>query len=253
MTGSLPRGLGWRMLLRSFLAQASWNFRGMQNLGYFFVSWPALARRGLGAAETARLAARNLRLFNTHPYFLGLVAATLAREEQGGASEELADGLKRSLMCVLGSVGDEFFWATLRPFAALVALPAALAGHSWAPLALLAVYNVPHLGVRAWGVFAGLGRGRDVASALNRQPLSRAVPLLTAGCGVLAGFVVALAASRAAWGLVPGSALGSVAAAALVLAGLVLAQTRGLSQVRLLGLLSGAAAVAGAVRVGLGP
>jgi PTS system mannose-specific IID component len=253
VSAAADRLLAGRMLLRSLLVQSSWNFRGMQNLGYFFVSWPALSRRGLDRAETTRLALRNLRLFNTHPYFAGLVAATVAREEQGGAAEDATDNLRRSLMCVLGSVGDEFFWATLRPLAALAALPAALAGRAWAPLALLAVYNVPHFGVRAWGVFAGLAHGRGIAAALNRRVLSRAVPVLTAAGAVLGGCTVGLAAASPAWSLLPGRALAAVCAAGLVLAALVVAQVRGVSQTRLLGLLATAAVVAGAVRVGFAP
>ena len=253
MSGLAHGFVGWRMLLRSLLVQASWNYRGMQNLGYFFVTWPALSRRGLGAAETGRLATRNLRLFNTHPYLAGLVAATVSREELVGATEEATDNLRRSLMCVLGSVGDEFFWATLRPLAALLGIAAALAGRAWAPLALLALYNVPHLAVRVWGVFAGLERGTGVVAALNKRLLSRAVPALTACGGILAGVVVGLAAAQPAWSLVPGRTLAAVAAAALVLAALVVAQVRGLTQTRLLALLAAAAFLAGALRVGLAP
>ena len=46
--------LGWRIFLRSLLVQSSWNFAGLQNLGFFFMTWPALTRRRLTAPELAR-------------------------------------------------------------------------------------------------------------------------------------------------------------------------------------------------------
>jgi len=241
--------LGWRIFLRSLLVQSSWNFSGMQNLGYFFMTWPALSRRGLSAPELREAGLRHLRQFNTHPYLAGLVAATVVRSEQYGQTEEGTEELKRSLMCALGAVGDEFFWATLRPFAAIVALPAAIAGFAWAPLILLAVFNVPHLTVRLWGIRVGLARGSGIVEMLQRRPFSRALPALGTATTALIGFLVGSGASDRFWGLIPGHGLLSAAAAAAVFALLLTLQFRGLGQGRLLAYLSAVTAVAGAVFV----
>jgi len=245
--------LAWSIFVRSLLVQASWNFKGMQNLGYFLMCQPALARRRLAPPERAQTALVQLRLFNTHPYFSGLVAATVMREEQDGADGEQTEGLKRSLMCILGSVGDEFFWATLRPLAAIAALPAAMAGWAWAPLVLFGLYNVPHLGVRAWGILAGLSRGRGIVEALQRRPLSRAIPALAAATTTLSGFIVGVSAADRSWGLVPGAGAYAIAASLAVFAALATLQVRGCSQGRLLAMLSAAATVAAAYRVVLAP
>jgi len=241
--------LGWRIFLRSLLVQSSWNFAGLQNLGFFYMTWPALARRHLTAAELAHAVSRHLGNFNTHPYFAGLVAATVIRNEESGGTDEALEGLKRSLMCTLGAVGDEFFWATLRPFAAVVALPAALAGIVWAPLLMLAVYNVPHFGVRAWGIRAGLGGGGGVVEMLRRLPLSRAQPALGTATAILVGFLVGAAAFDRTWGLLPGHGLVSIGVAVSVFLLLLAIQSRGLGQGRLLAFLSALAALAGVVLV----
>ena len=241
--------LGWRIFLRSLLVQSSWNFAGLQNLGFFFMTWPALASRRLPAPEQTRAGLRHLRTFNTHPYFAGLVAAAVIRHEESGGSEEAGEGLKRSLMSALGAVGDEFFWATLRPLAAVVALPAAIAGAPWAPLIMLGVYNVPHFGVRARGIAVGLGGGGGVVEMLRRRSLSRALPVLGASTAVLVGFLVGAAASDRTWGLYPGHGLVSVGVAVggfMVLLGL---QAWGLGQGRLLACFAALAALAGVVRV----
>jgi len=241
--------LGWRIFLRSLLVQSSWNFSGLQNLGFFFMTWPALARRRLPAPELERARVRHLRNFNTHPYFAGLVAAAVIRNEESGGSDEAVEGLKRSLMCALGAVGDEFFWATLRPFAAVIALPAALAGAVWAPLLMLAVYNVPHFSVRVWGIRAGLGGGGGVVEMLQRRPFSRALPALGVATAVLTGFLVGAAAFDRTWGLLPGHGLVSIGVAVSVFMLLLAIQSWGLGQGRLLAGLSALAALVGVVRV----
>ena len=237
--------LGWRIFLRGLLVQSSWNFVGMQNLGFFFMTWPALARRRLPAQELTRAGVRHLQNFNTHPYFAGLVAAAVIRNEESGGSDEAVEGLKRSLMCALGAVGDEFFWATLRPFAAVVALPAAFAGAIWAPLLMLAVYNIPHFSVRVWGIRAGLGRGGGVLEMLQRRPLSRALPALGAATAALSGFLVGAAASDRTWGLLPGHGLLSAGVPVAVFLLLLVIQSRGFGQGRLLACLSALSALAG--------
>jgi PTS system mannose-specific IID component len=245
----MATALGPRIFLRSLLVQASWNFAGLQNLGFFFMTWPALARRRLPAEQTRSVALRSLRNFNTHPYFAGLVAATVIKHEREGGSDESVEALKRSLMSAFGAVGDDFFWATLRPFSAVAALPAALAGAVWAPLIMIALYDVPHLGVRAWGIRTGFGGGSGVVEMLRRQPLSRALPVLGAGTTGLAGFLVGASASDRVWGLLPGHGSLSIAAAVAAFALLLLAQSWGLAQGRLLACLAAVAALAGVLRV----
>ena len=173
------------------------------------------------------------------------MAAAVIREEESGGADDAVEGFKRSLMSALGAVGDEFFWATLRPFAAVAALPAALAGAAWAPLLMLAIYNVPHFGVRIWGIHAGLRGGSGIASALQRRPLARALPALGAATAALTGFIVGAAASDRSWGLLPGGGLLAVGASVAAFLALLAIQIRGVRQGRLLAGCSALAALAG--------
>lgn len=247
-------GAAWAIFLRGLLVQASWSFERMQGPGFFLMSWPALRRRHAGdAAALARAGAGRLRHFNTHPYFAGLVAATVAREEEQGREPAQTEELARALSSALAAIGDAFFWAHLRPLAALAALPFALAGRWWAPLVLLALYGVPHVGVRAWGAVAGLARGRGVLAALQRAPLTRAVPALGVALAVLAGFLAGALAGRPGWALLPGNLPGSAAGAAATLAAGVALLGRGVPPQRLLGGAVAAAAAGGVFLVVLGP
>jgi mannose/fructose/N-acetylgalactosamine-specific phosphotransferase system component IID len=229
--------------------QSSWNYAGLQNLGFYFMTWPALARTTLPAPEVRRVALSRLRNFNTHPYFAGLVAAAVIRHERDGGSEESAEGLKRSLMSALGAIGDEFFWGVLRPLAALLALPAALAGALWAPLVMLAVFNIPHLWVRAWGISAALAGQGGVLAMLRRQPLTRSLPALGVATGLAAGFLLGALCVDSAWGLFPGHGFASAGVSAAAFLALLSLLKLGLAQGRLLALLCAAAALLGLAQV----
>lgn len=202
----ISRLLQAKMLLRSLFVQSCWNFERLQNLGFALIVYPAA-----GASE------RHMGYFNTHPYFAGLVAAAVAAEEGGPLDEgRFLDDLKRSLMSTLGSVGDSFFWAALRPLAALMAVLPALFGLAWAPLVLLIVYNGIHLSVRWWGIGAGLGYGCHVITLLEKLPLLRLTPFLCTLGTLAAGAAAGIAAVHPAWRPLPASAPLSVFTALIV-------------------------------------
>lgn len=198
-----PLGLGLRVrvLLRSLLLQAGWNFERLQNLGFAWCLEPAL--RQLYPDPAARSAAlrRHLELFNTHPYMAGYVlGAVLRAEEQAAAGK--GDGrevsaLKAGLAPGLAAVGDAFFWATLRPAAAVMAVAWLwLAPRPWdqaAPLVFLAIYNLPGLWLRLHSLEAGYAKGAEVAAhvaGLRLPAVTEGLRLAAlAAVGGLAGLV----------------------------------------------------------------
>ena len=248
-------GLRISMFLRSFLVQASWNFERLQNLGFAFLIYPALCRRyPPHSDELARAYVRNLEFFNTHPYFAGLVAAAIAGEEGGeGDEDSFLSDLKRSLMSSLGSVGDAFFWAVLRPLSALFALVPALFGLWWAPLVFLSIFNLPHVALRWWGVSQGLRRGCLVVQSIERLNLPRIVPALSLVMAGMIGFVAAVASLHPRWAPVDhGSALSFAAGPAVFLAAAAL-NLRGLSPTKIVLGLGLAICAGGLVTGGAGP
>lgn len=217
------KGLQAQIFLRSLYVQSSWNFERLQNLGFAFMSYPVLADKyGSGTEELGRSLKRHLDFFNTNPYFAGLVAASVAREDGGDLdSGSFITDLKRSLMSTMGSIGDGFFWATLRPLAALAALVPAIFGFWWAPLVLLTLFNIPHLWLRWWGIGVGLQQGSRVIGSIEALGLQRKAAMLAPAAALFAGLCAGAAAGRPDWAPVPGSTvLSAAAAAALLLAGM---------------------------------
>lgn len=180
------------VLLRSFLVQASWNFRGMQNLGFATMTLPALralARRR-GEALDPEEAAAQASFFNTHPYLAGSVAAMVVglRERTPGAEEfrEASEEAREVFMGPLGALGDDFFWAALRPLAGAAGVILAMAGRPVLGVAVFfCLYNLFHLKVRWLAVRRAWDGPESLLSWLAREDFPRKAELARRGALLL--------------------------------------------------------------------
>jgi PTS system mannose-specific IID component len=205
---ALLRGCG-----RSFLHQASWNFERMQNLGFCYQLLPGL-RRLYGAAPPAEVLLRYTAYFNTHPFLAPWVAGTTLRlEEQrlAGATPPVEGvDFQQMVMAPYAAIGDALFWGALRPLAAVVGLFLAVQGIAWAPLVMLALFNVPHLLCRCCGWLLGYLQEVHSAATLQRLRLPDVAIWLKEGAIILLGVLCAMLAVRGCehqeldvlWGLV---------------------------------------------------
>jgi len=156
-------------------------------------------------------------------------------------------------MSSLGSVGDAFFWAVLRPLSALFALVPALFGLWWAPLVLLSFFNLPHVALRWWGVSQGLRRGCLVIQSIERLNLPRIVPALSLVLAVMIGFVAAVASLHPRWAPVAGGSTLSLAAGPAIFLAAAVLNLRGLSPTKIVLGLASAILVGGLFTGGTGP
>ncbi|MFA5161998.1 MAG: PTS system mannose/fructose/sorbose family transporter subunit IID [Elusimicrobiales bacterium] len=123
----MDAGIKRKIFLRSFLIQAGWNDQRMQNMGFAFAIYPALAALYKGRELCAGMK-RHLGFFNTHPFMAGFALGLAARlEEQGALSGQPHDtarveAIKSAVAPPLGAIGDRFFWAALRPASLSISL-----------------------------------------------------------------------------------------------------------------------------------
>lgn len=216
----LPRGIRRKMVLRSFLAQGSWNYETLLGTGFAFMLLPALRHIYREDPDALRSAiARHSGLFNSHPYLITIAAGAVARLESEGEPPELVERFKTAIRGSLGSIGDQLIWLSWRPAVALLAVGMLLLGLPWwiAVLAFLVVYNSLHLWLRSWGMRIGLEEGLGVGRVLRDAPLRRWGKRAADAGAVLSGLCVALAVSRAGEGAVELAIASTAAAAALVL------------------------------------
>ena len=78
----ISNGALLRMFWRSLFLQASWNPRGMQNLGFAYAMGPALDELYPDPAARAKATARHLEFFNCQPYMAAAILGGAARVEE---------------------------------------------------------------------------------------------------------------------------------------------------------------------------
>lgn len=194
-TADAPAITRWvllRVLWRSFFFLAVANYQRMQNVGFGYAMLPALRRLYRGDALRAAMA-RHLQFFNSHPYMAGLVLGAAIRIEEdiarGDCTPERVTRFKTQMMGPLAAIGDSFFWTSLRPLGATIAIAGVLSGLLWAPLAFLLIYNLCHFAVRAYGLFAGYARAEQIVIDVNKLGLVRLADWAHVATGALLGAI----------------------------------------------------------------
>lgn len=170
----LPAGVLARVLLRSFLLQASWNFERLQSVGVLYAMAPAL-RFFYRGEELIAAGKRHLEYFNTHPFMaspvLGAILDLEQRRSRGEAQDVGVQDFKRMVMAPYAAIGDAFFWGGIRPLAAGITLFFAFKGFLWAPVVYLTLFNLPHLWFRFFGLLRGYSLGLRIVEIIQRQRL----------------------------------------------------------------------------------
>ena len=153
-----------KIFFSSLFIQASFNYRGMQNLGLAFSLLP-LAKQLQG--DKARLGAfltRHLQLFNTHPYLSAPIIGSVVRMERDALETDINGtavlNLKNALAGPYAALGDSFFWGAMKPLSAVFSVLLACQSSLLAPAALLLLYDPVHLWVRIGGFMEGY-RGKN--------------------------------------------------------------------------------------------
>lgn len=196
-SSQIKRGARILIAVRTWLLEASWNNRGMQNLGFCFSILPGLKKLYSGKALLSALK-RHLAVFNTNPHFSGFVAGAILQQEaqagtDTGPEASKLERAKAMLGGAFGAVGDDLMWASLKPFLGALAVFLLIMGHWWAFLWFVIFFSVAGLAFRLIGVergLKGIGAVQEYLSKAKPKALARmlkrsAVTLLGAILGVL--------------------------------------------------------------------
>jgi len=184
-----------RVFLRSFAIQGSWNFETLVGYGFAYAMLPVLrAVYRDRPDELARAVGRHARLFNSHPYLSPLALGAVARLEVEGKSPDVIERFKAAVRGALGGLGDRLVWAGWRPVCILASIALLMLGAPWwaVVVGFLVVYNVAHVGLRAWAFRLGWEESTRVASTLRsswiwdaERALRALGPALLGVCAVL--------------------------------------------------------------------
>jgi mannose/fructose/N-acetylgalactosamine-specific phosphotransferase system component IID len=191
---------GFRLLT----VQACFNYERMIGVGVGYASEPLLRALPDGVDGDRYRAAmvRATRYFNAHPYLVGLAAGALARAEHDDVPGPQVERLRTALVGPLGAVGDRLVWAGTLPAASAVGLAISTDARAGVgALAMLGLYNVPHVLLRVWGLVAGWRNGTRVGRALASPLLSGALRVIGPVAALAIGFAIPLVAVRLVGGL----------------------------------------------------
>ena len=125
-----------RIFLRTYMVGATFNTKGMQNVGLAYIMEPGL--RSLYAADPAalkRARGRYLKHYNTHPYWTPLLAGIFLSMERkisvGLLPADILPKLRSTTVYTLSALGDSFFGGSFLVLWALVGANLAVAERVW--------------------------------------------------------------------------------------------------------------------------
>lgn len=165
------------VLIRSFFIQSVWNYKSLLSLGFCFSMLPMA--KFLYKNDKDKINAfikRHLGFINGHPFFLSFaLGVTMRLEEeikQGNGDEEKLVKFKEALIGPLGAIGDQIFWASVKPATfTLGVLGFFLIENINLRLTFLCVlailYNAPHLYIRVVGIIKGYQEGFSIFKYLK--------------------------------------------------------------------------------------
>ena len=191
---------------RTFFLQTVWNFERYLNYGFALVLLPVLRKIHDDPEERSRALVRHLEYFNTHPYMASFVLGAVIRMEEEKQQlprarqkqkEEEISALKVGMMGPIAGMGDNLFWATIRPYCALLGVVLVLTkafpmqGQYWiVPVIFLAMFNIAHLGVRWNGFRQGYKRGDQVVLTLRQYGFQKVIRGLRIASILLLGVLI---------------------------------------------------------------
>lgn len=167
------------IFLRSFFIQLGWNFKSLLSIGLCFAIVPVAKRVCANEDETKQFFKRHLNFFNAHPYFASYALGSIARMEEeralkGDITTDQIEHFKNAIIGPLGAVGDQYFWAAVKPSAILigmlgVAVSTTLRMKMVSLVGMLLVYNIPHLYVRIRGLIHGYHQSFSIYKRLKME------------------------------------------------------------------------------------
>lgn len=164
-----------RSFLRTYLVMASYNTRGLQNIGLIYAMEPGLAAIYGPTRELVAARKRYLKHYNTHPFWTPLLVGLFLTLEydiaRGLFPAEAFGKLKTTVVYTLSAIGDAFFGGSLLAFWGLTVSCLVLAGHPEVALWLGLVLFLALQAFKLATFVLGFRRGFKVLKLVKRLDL----------------------------------------------------------------------------------
>ncbi len=187
------------VFLRSFFIQLGWNFKSLLSIGLCFAIVPVAKRVCITEEEYKQFFKRHLNFFNAHPFFASYALGSIARMEEeralkGDVTTDQIEHFKNAIIGPLGAVGDQYFWAAVKPSAILIGMLGVAIAHTVplkmaALVVMLLIYNIPHLYVRIRGLIYGYRQSVSIYKRLKMERFGKVRALYLSAGAFAIGFI----------------------------------------------------------------
>ncbi|GLQ75706.1 PTS N-acetylgalactosamine transporter subunit IID [Vibrio penaeicida] len=137
-----------KMVWRSLLLQASFNFERMQAAGWLYGLIPALKKIHTNKADLSKAMQGHMGFFNTHPFLVTFVMGIVLAMERSKQNINSIQSTKIAVGAPMGGIGDAMFWLTLLPICGGIGADLALQGSIMGAVFFMVLFNVVHFGLR---------------------------------------------------------------------------------------------------------
>lgn len=161
-----------KMVWRSLLLQASFNYERMQSAGWLYGLAPGLKKIHKNKEDLSKSMKMHMEFFNTHPFLVTIIMGIVIAMEEAKESIDSIRGLKVAMMGPLGGIGDAIFWLTLLPISAGIGAALAIDGNVAGPIIFLIMFNVVHFVLRFGLMHYGYKMGTSAIVKLKEHTQS---------------------------------------------------------------------------------
>ncbi|WP_282171526.1 PTS system mannose/fructose/sorbose family transporter subunit IID [Cytobacillus firmus] len=182
-----------KMVWRSLLLQASFNYERMQAAGWLYSILPGLKKVHKNKHDLSESMKSHMEFFNTHPFLVNIIMGIVLAMEERKQNRNTIRAIRVAMMGPLGGIGDALFWLTLLPICVGIGASLGADGNPIGALVFLIIFNVVHFGLRFGLMRYGYHAGTNAISSLkeNTKKVSHAASIvgLTVVGGLIASFV----------------------------------------------------------------
>lgn len=170
--GQIRKSDLFKVLLRSFYIQSTWNTERLLGLGFCFCLIPIARRLFNSKEELIDFLQRHLDFFNSHPYMATYALGAIADIEEQAHLKKWRDKrsitiFKARIIGPLGALGDTLFWQIIRPALGLLGIVLLLFIGFWGSVIYLVIFNSAHIAVRIKGLMDSYSKGFDIVRDLS--------------------------------------------------------------------------------------
>ena len=174
-----------KMIWRSTMLQASFNYERMQSGGWLWAMLPGLEEIHTKKEDLATSMTHNMDFINTHPFLVTFVMGIVLSMEQLKTDVQTIRTVRISVAAPLGGIGDALFWYTLVPITAGLTANMAIKGSFLGPVLYFVILFVAEMALRYGLMYWAYNLGMKAVSMITEYAQE-----FTHAASVLGVFVV---------------------------------------------------------------